>query len=396
MLTAETVDRIVRFDGQGLPVSCLYAHVDTDPGLREDLHARVTSLLDEINPVAKNESVDHEARMSLRGDIERIKESLAEERWKPGAIAIFACSGRDLYEEIPLPRRVRDEVVTDTLPHVRPMLTVLDEYHRTCVVVVDKASAQIWEIYQDELREVGRIRDRALRKPNYAAGRVEERVRNKADELSKRHYRNVVQFLEQLFRAEDFDLLVIGGHDYEVPAFVEFLPKDMRSLVAGTFSVDPAEPVLAEVRANADAILDGYEHVEEEQYVTDIFDKLGSGGLAVAGLDRCLWAGSIAAIQTLLVLDGAIVPGVVCDKSGWLARSGAICPLCSNPTRATPDVIDELAQEVIAEGGSVKHIADDDRLAEPVAAASIRFPLPPLPASRPAPGHKLPLGIFRS
>jgi Bacterial archaeo-eukaryotic release factor family 10 len=390
MLTAETVDRIVRFDGHGLPVSCLYAHVDADPGLREDLHARVTSLLDEINPLAKDEATDHEARLSVRGDIDRIKESLAQERWKPGAIAIFACSGRDLYEEVPLPRRVRDEVVTDTLPHVRPMLTVLDEYHRTCVAVVDKASAQIWEIYQDELREIGNVRDRALRKPNYAAGRVEERVRNKADELSKRHYRNVVQFLEQQFRAEDFDLLVIGGHDYEVPAFVDFLPNDMRSLVAGTFSVDPAEPVLAEVRANADAILHSYEHTEEEQYVSDIFDKMASGGPAVAGLDRCLWAGSIAAIQTLLVLDGAVVPGVVCDESGWLARSGDICPLCSKPTRPTPDILDELAQEVIAESGSVKHIADDDRLAEPLAAASIRFPLPPRPPSSPAPGHRLP------
>jgi hypothetical protein len=382
MLTAETVDRIVRFDGRGLPVSSIYARVDADPSLREDLHARVTSMLDEVNPLAKNEAVEHEARLSVRADIDRIKESLAQERWKPGAIAIFACSGRDLYEEVPLPRGVRDAVAVDATPHVRPMLTVLDEYHRTCVAVVDKVSAQIWEIYQDELREVGRLRDPALRKSNYSAGRVEERVRNKADELSKRHYRNVAQVLDQHFRAGDFDLLIIGGHEYEVPAFIDFLPKDMRSLVAGTFSIDPTEPVLAEVRANADAILQSHEHAEEQKFVTDIFDKLASGGLAIAGLDRCLWAGSIAAVDTLLVLDGAVVPGVVCDKSGWLARSGDSCPLCGDPTRPTPDVIDELAQEVIAEGGSVKHITDDDRLAESLTAASIRFPLPPEPTTR--------------
>ena len=381
MLTAETVDRIVRFDGHGLPVSSVYARIDADPGLREDLHARVTSMLDEVNPLAKNEAVEHEARLSIRADIDRIKESLAQERWKPGAIAIFACSGRDLYVEVPLPRGVRDEVAVDATPHVRPMLTVLDEYHRACVAVVDKASARIWEIYQDELREVGKVHDRALRKSNYSAGRVEERVRNKADELSKRHYRNVAQVLDRLFRAEDFDLLIIGGHEYEVPAFIEFLPKDMRSLVAGTFSIDPAEPVLAEVRANASAVLQSYERAEEHQFVTDVFEKVATGGLAIAGLDRCLWAGSIAAVDTLLILDGAVVPGVVCDKSGWLARSGAACPLCGNPTRPTADVIDELAQEVIAEGGSVKHITDDDRLAEPLTAASIRFPLPPEPSA---------------
>jgi hypothetical protein len=86
-------------------------------------------------------------------------------------------------------------------------------------------------------------------------------------------------------------------------------------------------------------------------------------------------------VDTLLALDGAVVPGVVCDKSGWMARSGDSCPLCGNPTRPTPDVIDELAHEVIAEGGSIKHITDDDRLAEPLTAASIRFPLPPEPTT---------------
>ncbi len=379
MLTAETVDRIVRFDGDELPVTSVYAHIDADPGHREDLHARVTSMLDEVYPLAKSDSVDHEARLSLRADIDRIRESLVQERWKPGAVAIFACSGRNLYEEVPLPHRVRDQAVVDAMPHVRPMLTVLDEYHRACVVVVDKASARLWEIYQDELREVGTVRDRVLRKPNFAAWRVEQRVRNKADELSKRHYRNVVERLEQLFRAKDFDLLIVGGHEYEVPAFIDFLPKDLRAMVAGTFSVDPAEPVLAEVRANSDAILQSYESAQERQLVSDIMAKVASGGLAVAGLNSCLWAGSIAAIQTLLVMDGVVVPGVICDQSGWLARSGDSCPLCGNQTRQSPDIIDELAQEVIAEGGSVKHISDDDRLAEPLTAASIRFPLPPLP-----------------
>jgi len=379
MLTAEKVDRIVRFDGCGLPVTSVYAHIDTDPGLRDNLSARVTNLLDEMHPLAKSEAVEHQARLSIRADIDRVKESLAQERWKPGAIAIFACSGRDLYEEVPLPRPVRDEVDVDAVPHVRPMLAVLDEYHRTCVAIVDKASAQVWEIYQDELREVSHIRDRALRKANYAAGREEYRVRNKADELSKRHYRNVVQQLEQLFRADDFDLLIVGGHEYEVPAFIDFLPADLRSLVAGTFSVDPAEPVPAEVRVNAEAILGRYESAEEQQFVTDVFERQAAGGLAVVGLEDCLWAGSIAAVQTLLVRDGAVVPGVVCDQSGWLALCGVTCPLCGKPTRPTPDVIDELVQEVIAEGGLIKHISDDDRLAGPITAAGIRFPLPPVP-----------------
>ena len=58
-------------------------------------------------------------------------------------------------------------------------------------------------------------------------------------------------------------------------------------------------------------------------------------------------AGSMSAIDTLLVRAGAAVPGVVCDESRWLAVSGGLCPVCGSPTRHTADVLDELAAAVI-------------------------------------------------
>jgi peptide subunit release factor 1 (eRF1) len=376
MLSAETIRRIIRFDGDGLPVTSLYTRVATDSA--RDVHARVDSLADQVSPLAKDSSIEREARLSVRADLERVKEAVREERWKPGGMAIFACSGRDLYEEVPLPRPVRDRIVVEDTPYVRPMLAVLDEYHRACVAVVDKASARLWEVYQDEMREAGKVRDRALRKPN-AAGVAEVRVRNRADELSRRHYRNVAQRLDEMFRSGGFDLLIIGGHDYEVPAFTGFLPRELRSRIAGTFSIDPSTEPVAEIRAQADAVLRRYERDEERRLVADVFEKLATGRPAAAGLADCLWAGSVAAVQTLLVAEGATAPGVVCDQSGWLAVSGETCPLSGNPARKTADVIDELAEAVIDEGGSVRHIEDDDRLSEVAVAADLRFPLPPQP-----------------
>ena len=85
----------------------------------------------------------------------------------------------------------------------------------------------------------------------------------------------------------------------------------------------------------------------------------------------------MAAIDTLLVRDGTTVPGVVCDESRWLAVSGDLCPVCSSPTRHTPDVLDELAAAVIETGGSARQIAADLMPAEYLAAAKLRFPLPP-------------------
>jgi peptide chain release factor subunit 1 len=383
MLTAEAVDRIVRFNGQDLPVTSVYACVEPDPGLREDLMVRVSSMLDQIRPLARNGAVGgHEARLSVRADIQRIKEAVAEERWRPAGVAIFACSGAGLYEEVTLPRPVRDQVTVDSAPYVQPMLAVLDEVHRACVAVVDKAGARLWEVYQDEIRELPAIQDAALRKPNFAAGMIEDRVRNKAGELSKRHYRHVVAAIEEVFRSGGCDLLVVGGHDYEVPAFTAYLPPVLRSRLAGTFSADPAAAAPAEIRRVAGQILRRHEEKQGRALADDVLATLAAGGLAAAGLDDCLWAASVAAAGTLLLADGAAtVPGVVCDTSRWLGRSGGSCPACGGPVRYTWDVVDELAEAVRAEGGVVRHITGHDGLGEHTVAARLRFALPARPAS---------------
>jgi peptide chain release factor subunit 1 len=382
MIPAETVNRIVRFHGNGLPVVSLYGRIDPGASPRE-VHTRMLSLLDQISPLAKDQALGHQSRMSVRADIERIKGALGTDRWPPGAVAIFSCSGRDLYEEIPLPRQVREQVIVDATPFVRPMLAVLGEYHRACVLVIDKASARVWEIDQDEMHEVSTVRDPVLRKPDYAPGLVEDRVRNKAEELGKRHFRRVVKLLEELLRTDGYEIVVIGGHDYEMPEFLQFLPVELRDRVAGTFSADPATAPLAEIKKSARSILERYEREQEQRLISGVLEKAAMGGPAALGLESCLQAGSVAAVNTLLVQEGAIAPGVVCDESGWLATSGDTCPVCGNPTRRTPDVIDELVTVVIDEGGSTRQIEAGTKLSEYLVAAELRFPLPATPTVSP-------------
>jgi Bacterial archaeo-eukaryotic release factor family 10 len=372
MITAETANRIIQFQGDGMPVVSLYVAIE--PGISQtDVHTRVTSLVDQIDGLAKGHDLQHEPRLSLRGDIERIGERMREEAWQPRGLAVFSCSARGFYEEVCLPRAVRDRVVVDETAWARPMLGVLAEYHRSCVVVVDKEWARCWELYQDEMREVTRFKDRLGKFDNYAGGNL-DKIRN---EQSRRHYRRVVQVLDELLRTEQYDLLIIGGHDFEIPAFIEFLTPDLRDRLGGSFSTDLPTATVADIRAGADAVLQRYESHREQQAVAEIVDRAAAGGLAALGVQACLWAGSVAAIQTLLVQEGGTAAGVVCDDSGWLATAGDTCPVCGKPTRHTSDVIGELIQSVIDEGGSIEHVEGDTQLKEHTVAAALRFPLPP-------------------
>ena len=375
MITAETVNRIVRFQADGLPVVSLYCRIDPGVSPRE-VHTRVDSLLDQIRPLAKDHDLDHRSRLSVRTDIQRIKEALGSERWPPGTVAIFSCSGRDLYEEIPMPRRVREQVMVDATALARPMLAVLAEYCRACVLVVDRTSAPVWEMYQDEMREVSTVTD-PLRRAGNTGSRTEDRVQNRVDEQSKRHFRRVAGAIDQLLHTDGYDVLVVGGHEYELPEFLRFLTPELRGRVAGTFCTDPAATPVAEIRSSAEGIVRRYQRGQDERLVSEVLELAAASGAAALGPQDCLWAGSMAAIDTLLVRDGTTVPGVVCDESRWLAASGDLCPVCSGPTRHTPDVLDELAAAVIETGGSARQIATDLMPPEYLAAAKLRFSPPP-------------------
>ena len=100
MITAETINRIVRFRGNGLPVVSLYARVPTDLSSRGAMvRSQVDRALHDLRLMAKDHTLGHDAIKSIRGDIDRIAGMAAERRWLPGAVALFSCSGRGFFEQ---------------------------------------------------------------------------------------------------------------------------------------------------------------------------------------------------------------------------------------------------------------------------------------------------------
>ncbi|WP_454194813.1 baeRF10 domain-containing protein [Nocardia sp. Marseille-Q1738] len=379
MITAETIGRIRRMRGHGIPIVSMYAHVPVDPGDRSGLLSRVNSMADEVNPMAKDRSMERAARLSVRADLERFRETVRSDYWQPGAVAMFSCSGKGLFEAVQLPHAVRDRLVVDHTAWTRPMLAVLEEYARCCVAVVDRASALVWELFADEIEEARAIADRALRSPNFAGNRLENRVHHKVQELAKRHYRRTAGELAELFDADDYDLLAVGGHRDEIPQFLDTLSRELRQRVAGTFTVDPNTVTLGELRQDATEIVARYERDIDVRLVGELLAKVATEGQATLGVANCLRACSVKGVATQLIQDAAMVDGLVCDSCGWLGLSGDECPVCGDAVSQTEDILDELAQCVIDEGGSVRHVKADTEVKEHLAAAELRFPLPPLP-----------------
>jgi peptide chain release factor subunit 1 len=369
----KVIDRLTGFEPTDLPVVSMY--MAFDPADRKSIRAEADSMLHELRSVSKDRSLAHEARVSLRQDIERTEELFGDNPPIQRAMAIFACSGADLFEVVALPRALRTRLTVNGRPSVGPMLAVLQEYERLLAVVVERHGAHAWEIYLGAERDAGRVKGPDLRRFGAAGRRASspQHHEDKGERVERTFFKDLAGALEHL----SYDVLAFGGHEPELSHLMEALPRPVSERTIGTFAIDPSTATAAEVRERAQALLDEHDRERQRRRVDGVTEAVAAGAHAALGLEDCLWGASTAAVQTLLVEEGARVPGVVCDESRWLARSGDICPLCGSETRHTNDVIEELVEAVIDAGGSIYHIAVDTPLRKHLTGAELRFPLPP-------------------
>ncbi len=402
MTTVQSLNELIHVDAGGGPIVSLYAVVPVDPKARQGLRSRINGLLDELDPVAEDQNLERTARLSIREDVERLRRAVSEEHWKPPGIGLFASSARNLFAEVELATEPRDRVLVDATPWVRPIAALLDKAYRACVVTLDRGRAVLWEYQLDHIEQVEEIEDRVLRDANFTGGRWggrENTTHNKVEELAKKHYRHVADRLEQLFFPEGdhavqygtevegrrrpvgrFDVLVVGEHGDQSDGFVDELPDRLREKLAGTFT-DPSLDDRGALKEQADQVLDRWERDREKQQVDHVVEIEAMGGFGATGLPKCLWAASSKAIETLLLRNTDETPGVVCDVCGWLGEKGVTCPVSGDRLRHVPDVVDQLLQSVLRDGGRVHTLEDGVVPDARTPAAHLRFPLPPQPGA---------------
>src|SRR4051812_29892252 len=118
MTASQALHDLISVRADGRPVVSLYAAVPVDPKDQHGLRSRVNGLLDELEPLTEDQTLDRDARLSIREDIVRLRRVVLEEHWKPHGIGLFASSARNLFETVELPREPRDRVLVDGTPWV--------------------------------------------------------------------------------------------------------------------------------------------------------------------------------------------------------------------------------------------------------------------------------------
>ncbi len=351
------------FDGEHLITSFYLSTVEA----RGDFVERAQKLIGDARKRLEEADYSEEQKKSVLADFDKISGFVRDKLpievkdanpFLIKGVAVFSSSARGFFQVYYMPRPLRERVVFDFSPYIRPLTLLLDEYKRYLVVVVDHKKARFYEMFMGSIVDAEKLVDLNLR------ARLKSpppRLRRKYDYAIAGHYMNVAESIDLIMSLRDYDLLIIGEPKKLAGRLMAYLPFRLRQKVAGRFEASPSDSIEAILR-RARKIEEIVEREEEMKLVRELKDRLSEGQFAVSGLKDTLDALMHNQVQTLIVEEGYEVSGVRCPKCGFLGTDEAICPVCGSETLHVVDIVDDAIEEAIEQGASVEHVIEKSLL----------------------------------
>jgi hypothetical protein len=287
----------------------------------------------------------------------------------PRAVAAFACPDRSFVRVIPLPESVGTRArFTDQFDLV-PLMSVLDEYEKTVVALVDREHARVFRVFMGQIEEVAHLEDGGRR--HTAAGRAQQKAgtghtgtgtgaaaiqmgygeRN----IERRDDWHVRQHLERTLAAmrPDGDRVLLGGGMETVHELVRLLPRRVRHrtrLIAGL-------PVDAHTATVLERVL-LTQHEAEREEEEELIDVITEGDRSVFGMAAVAEAVCDGRAHTLVYAADLDAQGSECPQCGWLSPGSTpeACGRCGGPTERCSAFIETLANRVHESGGRVEEV----------------------------------------
>jgi len=296
-----------------------------------------------------------EARKDAEEDIHRIMNFLKMDfSGQAKGLAAFSSKKAGLWQVYRLPVTMPDRCVIDHSPFVLPMLRIVDESRRFCVVVTDKAKARLFTVYLGEITERSDIFD-VVPGWHKQGGWAQARFQRHIEDHVNRHLKHVADTIFEFHKAEGFGHLVIGGPPEIRARLFPILHSYLQRIVAGSFSVD--------VTSSADEILKTARRIEAEvdakrsEEIVRALQGSSGGRLAVTGLSGTVKALNEGRVHTLVLVDGARVEGWVCGECGGVETVGAgKCEPCGRGLAKVDDVSEHLAVLAVERDAEVKYL----------------------------------------
>ena len=353
------LDQLAALESGPYPVVSLYLD------MRPDNHGR-----DSFEPFLRKELGDRlrafhaegPERESLGHDAEKIRACVSEVDPSVNGLAIFSCSGADLFEAVVLPAPIDEHrlFIADQ-PHLYPLARILEACPRFAVLLADTNSARLFVVAGNAVQQTERvegIRTRRHKMGGWAQARYQRHIEN----FHLHHAKEAAETLARVVREEGIDSVIISGNDVIVPLLKEHIPKDVSSRIVDVLKLGAHAPERDILDATVAAMRVRDAETDRER-VEALLGAYRANGLGCVGVEETRLALERGQVDELVI---ATVPEVLDTDAGLTGGdTSAAEQLSAGAPEGTPEerVANELVVSARQTSAKIRFIEDAALLA---------------------------------
>jgi peptide subunit release factor 1 (eRF1) len=263
----------------------------------------ITSVMtDAAHKIESSDGLDHDERMALRADVDRVREVLAASDVASNGtrgVAVYACAEAGLLEVLRLRRPVDSKVVLERTAFIEP-LVMQGTDEQWMVLLTNRRAARIFVGPGDALEETDRIVDDVHSQHDQGGWSQLNYQRSVEKEVSD-HLARTAELAFEIYKRRGLDRVLVGGPEELLGEFKGKLHPYLRERIAGKIAVDVENAGLDEVRAEAQRAIENHTRKSEREALDRLVEAVGRGGRGAAGISQVLDALNQARVEMLLI-----------------------------------------------------------------------------------------------
>ncbi len=359
MIKEKVLKNLIAFEKKNFPVTSAYFQSSNSTGNRKSHIVELKKMIRYKKNTTYFKQLSEDEQHSVLEDFDRILKWFRDEFDSSKFLSSICFSSQDagLWQTINLKQPLKNELVIQPKPYIRPLTTLFSTYRNYAVVLVDKTKARIIESRLGKNIEHFYTENNSPEsiKVGGFKGREERRVERNIHQAVIRHYKQIAQQIFDLNQKFNFNWIILGGRKETLSEFQKHLHDYVASKVQGKIYVEPSaalNDVLERVMLTEEKAREKF----ERNLLKELNDKkqINQG---VEGIQAVLFAIGKNLIKTLIIQENYKTKGVFCRNSGYLGLSPSNkCPQANEQMERTNDIVEHLLHLCLAQGVNIEYI----------------------------------------
>ncbi len=311
---------------------------------RKELSIAFEKNITTLENILKNDAPNEIARNRYRG------------------LAIFISETMGYFKAIGLPHNIKNSLIVDTSPYIRPLVQLMDEWEEYAMVLIDTHEAKLFVVSLGALKDKERLTTHIINK-HKKGGWSQMRFQRLRREAIDRFQKKVAEELEKFVEGEQIVGLVLAGPGETKEHFKNELSHKLKSMIIGDLDYSMDIPTEKLVEAASDEVAK-LERVISNDSVDRLRNEILKGGKAVFGIKETIGAAKEGKIELLLLSKELKPRGWICEHC-QIVETGVRdrCPYCNHKTSEV-DVLEEILEFAERTGSNIEFVSENPMLEE--------------------------------